>query len=89
MTLNETTQTPGQESSEEQEITLEIILESLPELGDEALAAIRAEIDSIAKKRERAERRAAIKQIKELSQRFDIDLSEIPSKPRKQQKEKG
>jgi alcohol dehydrogenase class IV len=86
MALYETAETPGQETSEEQGITLEMILEFLPDLSDEELAAISAEIDTLVKKREKSERRAAIKQIKELSQKYKINLSEIPTKPRKNQK---
>lgn len=89
MAPNKETEKPGQESSDEQGITFETILEYLPDLSDEELAAISAEIDSIIKKREKAEHRAAIRQIKELSQKFDINLSEIPTKPRKDQKRKG
>ena len=74
MTLNDATTTPRQETSEEQDIILESFLNLS---NNERLANMTAEIDSIVRNRKEAERRAAVSKIKELAQRYEINLSEI------------
>jgi hypothetical protein len=88
MSPNDRPETSAQETTDEHEISFEMMLGALADCSNEELASITAAIDTLIKKREKAEKRAAIKQIKALSQKFDINLQEIHTQPRKYQQGK-